>query len=51
MVFIFQFDYMVDYVDRFSYVELSLHLWDEADLIMVDDGSNVFLDSICQYFI
>ncbi|XP_038165785.1 tumor necrosis factor receptor superfamily member 10B-like isoform X2 [Arvicola amphibius] len=25
---------MVDYNDRFSYVEPSLHLWDEADLIM-----------------
>ena len=37
MVFIFQFVYMVDYIDRFSYVEPSLNLWDEADLIMVDD--------------
>ena len=51
MVFIFQFVYMVDYFDRFSYVEPSLHLWDEADLIMVDDGSDVFLDMTCQYFI
>ena len=42
---------MVDYIDRFSYVEPSLPLWDEADLIMVDDGFHVFLDSICQYFI
>ena len=37
---------MLDYVDRFSYVEPSLHLWDKADLIMVDDGSDVFLDSV-----
>ena len=50
MVFIFQFVYMVDYIDRFSYVEPSLHLWGEVDLIMVDDGSDVFLDFICQYF-
>ena len=49
MGFIFQFVYMVGYIDRFSYVEPSLHLWDEAILIMVDDGSDVFLDSICQY--
>ena len=42
---------MVDYIDRFWYVEPSLHLWDEADLIMLDDGSDVFLDLICQYFI
>ena len=36
---------------RFSCVELSLHLWDEADLIMVDDFSDVFLDLVCQDFI
>ena len=51
MVFIFQFVYMVDYVDRFSYVQPSLHLWDETDLIMVNGDSDAFLDSICQYFI
>ncbi|ERE72966.1 hypothetical protein H671_5g14620 [Cricetulus griseus] len=42
---------MVDYIDGFSYVEPSLHPWDEAYLIMVDDFSDVSLDSICQYFI
>ncbi|ERE89337.1 hypothetical protein H671_1g2412 [Cricetulus griseus] len=42
---------MVDYIDEFSYVEPSLHPWDEAYLIIVDDFSDVFLDSICQYFI
>ena len=47
MVFIFQFVDMVDNVDRFSYVEPSLHLWDEVDLIMLDDGFDVFLDAIC----
>ena len=47
MDFIFQFVYMVDYVDRFSYVEPSLHLRDEAYLIMVDNGSDMFLDLIC----
>ena len=47
MVFMFQLVYMVDNIDRFSYVESSLHLWDEADLIKVDDGSDVFFDSIC----
>ncbi|KAL6084467.1 hypothetical protein STEG23_037946, partial [Scotinomys teguina] len=31
------FVYMVYYIDRFSYVEPSLHLWDEAYLIMVDN--------------
>ena len=51
MAFLFQFDYMINYIDIFSYVEPSLHLWDETYLIMVDDVSDVFLDSVCQYFI
>ena len=42
---------MVDYIDRFSYVEPSLYLCDEAYLVKVDDFSYVFLDSICQYVI
>jgi hypothetical protein len=32
-------------------VETSLHLWDEPNLIMVDDLFDVFLDLICKYFI
>jgi hypothetical protein len=28
---------MVDYVDGFSYIEPSLHHWDEACLILMDD--------------
>ena len=47
MVFTFQFVYMVDYIDRFLYFELSLYLWDEAHLIMVDNFSDVFLESVC----
>ena len=50
-MFFFQFVYMVDYIDRFLYAKLSLHLWDEAYLVMLDDFSDVFLDSFCQYFI
>ncbi|ERE69725.1 hypothetical protein H671_6g16944 [Cricetulus griseus] len=41
---------MVDYIDG-SYVEPSLHPWDEAYLIMVDNFSDMFLDSVGQYFI
>ena len=37
---------MVKYIGEFSYVELSLHPWDEAYLIMVDDVFDVFLDSV-----
>ncbi|ERE73754.1 hypothetical protein H671_5g13958 [Cricetulus griseus] len=45
------FVYMVDYIDGFLYVEPSLNPWDEAYLIMVDDFSDMFLDSVRQYFI
>ena len=37
MFFFFQFIYMIDYIDRFLYVEPALHLWDDAHLIMVDN--------------
>jgi hypothetical protein len=41
----------VDYVDRFSYIERSLHPWDGAYLIVVNNGFDVFLDSVCKNFI
>ncbi|ERE84323.1 hypothetical protein H671_2g6059 [Cricetulus griseus] len=41
-----EFVYMVGYIDGFSYVKPSLHPWDEAYLIIVDDFSDMFLDSI-----
>ncbi|KAL6090562.1 hypothetical protein STEG23_024348, partial [Scotinomys teguina] len=44
------FVYMLYYIDRFSYVESSLHLWDEAYLIVVDNFF-VFLDSQFGYFL
>ncbi|ERE84974.1 hypothetical protein H671_2g5547 [Cricetulus griseus] len=43
--------YMVDYIDGFSNVEPTLHPRDEAYLILVDIFSDMFLDSVCQYFI
>jgi hypothetical protein len=39
------------YIYRSVYVELSLHPWDEANLVMVNDLSDVLLDSVCHYFI
>jgi hypothetical protein len=33
------------------YAETPLHPWDEADLVMVYDLSDVLLDSVCYYFI
>jgi hypothetical protein len=42
---------MVDYVDGFSDIEASLNSYNEAYLIMVDDDFDVFLYSVCKYFI
>jgi hypothetical protein len=41
---------MVDYFDEISYIEPSLHLWDETYLINVDDAFDVLLDSCYEYF-
>jgi hypothetical protein len=41
----------VDYVDRFLYIEPSLHPWDETYLIVMDDPFNIFLDSVSENFI
>jgi hypothetical protein len=48
VLFSFEFVYIVDYVDEFPYTEPSLHPWNEAYLIMVNDRFAVFLDSICK---
>ena len=49
--FPFEFVYIVDYIDRFLYIEPSLNFWDEAYLVMIDDHFDVFLDSVCKNFI
>jgi hypothetical protein len=46
VVFVFEFVYIVDYIYGFLYIEPSLHPWDEAYLIMMDDRFDVFLDSV-----
>jgi hypothetical protein len=51
MCFCPQFVNIVEYIDEFSYIKPSLHPWDEAYLIMVDDVFDLFLDSVCEYFI
>jgi hypothetical protein len=38
------------YIYRFAYVEPPLHPWDEANLVVVNDLSDVLLDSVCHYF-
>jgi hypothetical protein len=35
----------------FLYFEPSLHPWDEADLVKVNDLADMLLDSVCHYFI
>ena len=51
MVFFFEFVYIVDYIDGFPYIKPSLHPWDEAYLIMMDDHFDVLLDSVWEDFI
>jgi hypothetical protein len=45
VVFVFAFINVLYYIYRFACVEPSLHPWDEADLVMVFDLSDVLLDS------
>jgi hypothetical protein len=51
VVFVFASINVLYYIYRFAYVDLFLHPWDEADLVMVNDLSVMFLDSVCHYFI
>ena len=46
MVFVFEFVYILDYVDGFLYIEPSLHPWDEVHLIMTNDFNDLFLDLV-----
>jgi hypothetical protein len=32
-------------------VNQTLHPWDEANMVMVNDLSDVLLDSVCHYFV
>jgi hypothetical protein len=36
---------------RFAYVGQPVHFWVEANLVMVNDLSDVLLDLVCHYFI
>ena len=51
MVFVFEFDNIMDYVDGFPYIKPFLHRWDECYLVMMDDCFDVLLDSVCEGFI
>jgi hypothetical protein len=51
VVFVFASFNVLYYIFCFAYVESLLHHWDEANLVMVDDLSDVLLVSVCHYFI
>ena len=51
MVFVFEFVYIMDYIDGFSYIKPSLHPWNKTYLVRMDDCFNVFLDSVSENFI
>ena len=51
MGFVFVSVYVMDYVYTFLKVVPALHLWVEANLIMMDKLFDVLLASVCQYFI
>jgi hypothetical protein len=48
--FSFELVYRVVYIDRFMYIEPTLHPCDDAYLIMENDGFYLFIDSICKNF-
>ena len=45
---LFEFVSMENYLDGFPYIKPSLHPWNEAYLIMMDDHFDMFLDSVCE---
>jgi hypothetical protein len=51
VVFVFASINMLHYLYKFAHVEPPLHPWDEADLVMVNDHSDMLLDLVCHYFI
>jgi hypothetical protein len=51
VVFVFEFVYIMDYVDGFPYIKPSLHPWNKTYLVRMDDFFNVFLDSVSENFI
>jgi hypothetical protein len=51
VVFVFAAINVLYYIYRFMYVEPPLHQWDDANLVVVNDLSDVLLDSVCPYLI
>ena len=51
MVFVFEFVYIMRYIDGFPYFKPSLHPWNKTYMVRIDDCFNVFLDSVSENFI
>jgi hypothetical protein len=51
VVFVFASINVLFYIYRFAYVEPLLHPWDEADLVMVGDHSDVLLDQFAIFLL
>jgi hypothetical protein len=51
VIFFFNCVYVLYYIYCFAYVDLSLHLWNETNLIMAYDLFNVSLDLVFKYII
>ena len=51
MFFVFEFVYIVDYVDGFSYIKPSLHPRNETYLVRMNNCFDVFLDLVSENFI
>jgi hypothetical protein len=43
--------FVLYYTYKFTYVEPPPHAWDEAKLVVMNDLSDVLLDSVCHYFV
>jgi hypothetical protein len=50
VVFVFAFINVLYYIYLFAYFGPSLHSWDETNLVMVNDLSDMLLDWVCHYF-
>ena len=44
-------EYFPEYIDSFPYIKPSLHPWDEAYLVLMDDRFDVLLDTAFEDFI
>ena len=51
MVFVFEFVYIMDYIDGLPYTKPILIPWNETYLVRMDDCLDVFLDSVSENFI